>query len=239
MFLFRGLIVRIAIVFVVLVVAAGAGWWFFIREDAKLATSAPAIPEEAKSSSAPAGSGTSTGSTRYSIIPEQSEAAFFANEKLAKLSLPSTAKGSTKVVQGTFYLTPNGLDTTQESKFTVDLTTLKSDERQRDRQVQGRGLETAKYPTATFVATKIEGLPADFPAGQEVPLKLTGTMDLHGVQKQLTWDVKMRKEGNAISALATVTFKYADFGIPQLNIAGIVSVEDSVTLQMQVVAQAA
>jgi hypothetical protein len=35
-----------------------------------------------------------------------------------------------------------------------------------------------------------------------------------------------------------VTFKFADFNIPQLNIAGIVSVQDHVTLQVQIIAQA-
>lgn len=245
MFLFKGLLFRLVAVAIVLVVLAGAGWWFFIRSDAELATSAPEIPQELKSStpalgatSAAATPAASGGAQKYTIIPEQSEAAYFADETLARVALPSTAKGSTKAIKGEFYLGKSGLDTTQESKFTVDLTTLKSDESRRDGQVQQRGLETAKYPAATFVATKLEGYPAEFPAGQEVPMKLTGMLDLHGVKKEVTWDVKMKKEGSAISALATVSFLYSDFNIPVLTIAGLVSVQDDVTLQVQVVAKA-
>ena len=241
MFLFRRWIFRAVAALIVLLVAAGAGWWFFIREDNKLATSAPAIPTELRSETTPPAQGSpasTTGVRRYSIVSAQSEAAYFAGEKLARLSLPSTAKGATRSIQGEFYLTPAGLDTTKESKFTVDLTTLKSDEANRDRQVNQRGLQTSRYPTATFVATKLDGYPAEFPAGQEVAMKLTGMMDLHGVKKELTWDVKMRKEGDAISALATVNFKYADFNIEQISIAGIATVDDNVTLQVQVVAQA-
>ncbi|MCL4231660.1 MAG: YceI family protein [Dehalococcoidia bacterium] len=236
---------RIAGAAVLLVILAAAGWWFFIRSDNELATTARDIPEEVKSGSAtPGAAGTSTaptvagGTRKYAIIAGESEAAYFADEKLANLPLPSTAKGTTKAIEGHFYLGADGLDTAQESKFTVDLTTLRSDQSRRDNQVQQRGLETAKYPKATFVAKKLEGYPKEFPAGQEVEMKLTGKLDLHGVTKEVTWDVKMKKEGDAISALATVNFKYADFNIPVLNIAGMVSVEDDVTLQVQVVAKA-
>jgi len=237
---FRTWIFRAFAALVVVLLAAGAGWWFFIREDNKLATTAPGIPAELKSTGtapAPGTPGSTAAGGHYSIVSAQSEAAYFAGEKLARVSLPSTAKGATKSIQGDFYLTPTGLDTTKESKFTVDLTTLKSDEANRDRQVNQRGLETSKFPSATFVATRLDGYPAEFPSGQEVAMKLTGMMDLHGVKKELTWDVKMRKEGDAISALATVNFKYADFNIAQISIGGFVSVDDNVTLQMQVVAK--
>ncbi len=241
MHMFRRWAFRAVAAFVVLLVAGGAGWWFFVREDNKLATSAPEIPAELKPGAtaiASGGPGSSAASRIYRIVPAQSEAAYFAGEKLARVSLPSTAKGSTKSIQGEFHLTPAGLDTTRESKFTVDLATIKSDESQRDRQVNQRGLETSKFPTATFIATRLDGYPAEFPAGQEVAMKLTGLMDLHGVKKELTWDIKLRREGDALSALATVNFKYAEFGIEQISIGGFVSVEDNVTLQLQAVAQA-
>ena len=75
-------------------------------------------------------------------------------------------------------------------------------------------------------------------AGAEQDVQLTGVLDLHGVQKEVTWDVKARHDGNVITALATTKFNFSDFNIPVLNIAGFVSVQDGVTLQVQVVAQA-
>ena len=57
-------------------------------------------------------------------------------------------------------------------------------------------------------------------------------------KKEVTWDVKARKDGNVITALATTKFPFSDFNIPVLNIAGFVSVQDDVTLQVQIVAQA-
>jgi hypothetical protein len=59
------------------------------------------------------------------------------------------------------------------------------------------------------------------------------------VQKEVTWEVEARREGNVITALATTNLMYEDSGIPVLNIGGFVSVEDDVTLQMQIIAQAA
>lgn len=232
-----------AAVVVIVIAAAVGGWWFFIREDAKLATNAPAIPADLKqtpAASAKTPGGTTGGGLTFTIISDRSEAAYFADEKLASLPLPSTAKGSTKDIAGEFHLTADGfdLDTSQPTAFTVNLKTLTSDKSQRDRRVQNQGLETSTYPTATFTATKVTGFDSSLPAGQEQTLQLSGTLDLHGVKKDVTWDVKAKRDGNIITALATVKFKFADFGIPVLNIADFVSVQDAVTLQVQVVAQA-
>lgn len=57
------------------------------------------------------------------------------------------------------------------------------------------------------------------------------------MQKEVTWDVKAKRDGNVLTALATVNFKYSDFGVTAPNIAGFVSVEEDVTLQVQVTAQ--
>jgi polyisoprenoid-binding protein YceI len=223
------------------VAAIAAGWWFFIREDNELATNAPEIPADLVNNTPATSSGeaTSGDSQAFTIISDRSEAAYFADEKLARLPLPSTAKGATKDVTGTFYLDEEGLglDPERASTFTVDLTTITSDEGMRDRRVQNDALQTSQFPTATFTASSVTGYDPSIPDGEEQNLKLTGMMDLHGVQKEITWDVKARRQGDVITALATVNFKYADFNIPVLNIAGFVTVEEDVTLQVQIVAQ--
>lgn len=187
----------------------------------------------------PGSSPVSSSGQAYTIISERSEAAYFADEQLANLPLPSTAKGSTNAITGTFYLTEDGLDLDPEqtSTFTVDLTTLKSDQDRRDSRVQSDGLETDQFPTATFTAESVTGYDPAIPEGEEQTLQLTGTLDLHGVRKEVTWDVKARREGDIMTALATLNFRYEEFNIPILNIAGFVSVEEDVTLQVQVVAQ--
>lgn len=249
--------------------AGAAGWWFFIREDAELATAplsfrdtptAETSPGETAASTAtptrsqdatpaadpddpPPAITASEGYTLYTVVAEHpsvdgaTEAAYFAEEKLARLSLPSTAKGTTFDVSGHFSIGPDGLDPNVPATITVGLASLKSDESRRDSRVRD-ALEVTKYPEATFTATSIGGWPGELPEGEEVALTVTGIMDLHGVQRELTWDVVARRQGEVISALATVNFRYEDFAIPVLNIAGFVTVEEDVTLQVLLIAEA-
>jgi polyisoprenoid-binding protein YceI len=181
----------------------------------------------------------SADSLAFEVVSASSEAAYFADEELASLGVPSTAKGSTSAVTGTFYLTADGweLEATQTSNFTVDLTDLASGEDRRDNRVQ-EALETGTYPTATFTVTSISGVDSSLDSSEQQEFQMTGILDLHGVQNDVTWEVEARREGNVITALATTNFLYADFNIPVLNIGGFVSVEDDVTLQVQIIAQA-
>lgn len=218
------------------VVAGIAVWYFAVREDAKLATQAPAIPSDLLQDGEPVAI---DGVLTYRIIPAESEAAYFADEQLASLSLPSTAKGATNEIDGVFYLTEDGFALASEpvSTFTIDLTSLKSNESRRDTRVQ-QALETGIYPTATFTIASVAGYDDSIPDGEEQVLTLGGVLDIHGVQNQVTWDVRARRDGNVITALATITFRFDDFGIRPPSFAGFVSVGDELTLQLQFVAEA-
>lgn len=229
-----------------LVVAAAAGWWFFVREDAELADAAPDIPQDLRTTptatpSATAGElpdgGQALEGTTFTILTGRSEASYFVDEKLARLPLPSTAQGTTRQVTGEFHLIETGLDPTRASKFTVDLQSLSSDEDMRDRRVHG-ALQTSQFPNATFVAKALTGPLESLNPTTDTDLKLMGTLEIKGVQKEVTWDVKARRDGNILTALATINFRFEDFDIPILNIGGFVTVEEDVTLQVQVTAQA-
>jgi len=228
--------------------AAAAGWWFLVRVDADLATSAPDIPQElveatatpdAASPDATVTPSAASETLAFAIIGERSEAAYFVDEELASVGLPSTAKGSTTAVDGTFYLTGDGtaLASDTPSQFTVDLSGLTSDKAMRDQRVQ-EAIETFQYPTATFTVTTATGYDPSIAEGEEQSLQLTGTLELHGVQREVTWDVKARREGNIITALATLTVSFADFNITAPTFFDIVSIDDKATLQVQLVAQA-
>ena len=225
------------------VAAIAAGWWFVIREDDKLATSAPEIPSDLVAStttpSAVASPGAGGGVLTFRVLAGRSEAAYFAGETLARLAVPSTAKGATNEIQGAFHLTPDGLALAPDtvSAFTAQLANLTSDEDRRDNRVRD-ALEVGRFPEATFTVSSVSGYDPAIPDGEEQTLELNGTLDLHGVQRDVTWDVKARRQGDVFTALATLNFRYDDFGITPPNIAGFVSVGEDVTLQVQIVAQA-
>jgi polyisoprenoid-binding protein YceI len=223
-------------------VAAAGGWWFLVRDTAQLATTPPEIPAALLNPTATPtaeAAEVSTGSIlTFEVNSELSEAAYFVNEELASLGVPSTAKGTTKQVNGTLYVTSDGsLAADAPSQFVVDLSGLRSDESKRDERVQDT-LETAQYPTATFTAMAVTGYDPTLPEGEEQVLQLTGTLDLHGVQKEVTWEVKAYRQGELISALATITVAFADFNMTAPTFAQIVSIDDKATLQVQLIAQA-
>jgi polyisoprenoid-binding protein YceI len=73
--------------------------------------------------------------------------------------------------------------------------------------------DAAKYPQATFRSTSVKAL-------GEGRLEVTGTLDLHGVQKPVVLEVKLNKvaphamgKKEAIGFDATATIKRSDFGI--------------------------
>ncbi len=221
----------------VAVLVLGAGWWFFVRSDAKLATGPPAIPQELlDATDAPGADGAE--SLSFRIVADRSEAAYFVGEQLASLSIPSTASGTTGDVEGEFHLTADGTalapDTT--SQFTIGLTSLQSDESIRDNRVQG-ALETGLFPTATFTFTSFSGYDPLIPEGEQQDIRLTGMLDLHGIQRQVTWKVEALRQANVITALATVTIAFADYGITPPSVGGFTLVGNDATLQVQLVAE--
>ena len=229
----------------VLVVGVIAGWWFFVRETAELATEPAEIPRELVGATEPPADGAAadgsgpSDSLIFQIIPEESEAAYFVDEQLASLPVPSTVTGTTNAIAGQLVFTADGaaLAAGNESTFTVDLTTLTSDESRRDNRVQD-ALETSAFPVATFMISGATGFDPSLPEGEQQNILLTGALDLHGVQHEVTWEVEIIREANVISALATVTIDFADFDVTPPNIAGIVSVGDELTLQVQLIARA-
>src|SRR5437867_12871897 len=96
-----------AAIIVTAAVAGGAGWWFLIREDNSLATNAPEIPQDlVQATASPASNATqpssAAGVLTFRINADRSQAAYFVNEELASVGLPSTAKGVTNDIEGEF-----------------------------------------------------------------------------------------------------------------------------------------
>jgi polyisoprenoid-binding protein YceI len=228
----------------VVAVAAGAGWYFFIREDAEPKVNSQVIDDSLRTAVAtsaaegtPSSRSSSGSGMAFVILPEQSEATYLAGETLASVGLPSTAEGATNEIAGTIYLTEDGwaLHPDNETKITVQLANLKTNQDRRDSRVRD-ALNVTEFPEATFVATSVTGVDSSLDPATEQTFQLTGTMTLHGVTKDVTWEVKARREGDIMTALATLEMLYSDFDITPPNIAGFVSVEDDVTLQMDIVA---
>jgi polyisoprenoid-binding protein YceI len=123
------------------------------------------------------------------------------------------------------------------SRIAVDISTLKTDQAQRDNFIKRNTLQVDQYPAAEFVPTKVEGLPSPLPPTGTYPFKLTGLMTIHGVQKEITWDVDAQRDGANLTGTATTQFKFGDFGMDPPRVAVVLSVVDDIRLEVNLVAQ--
>ena len=140
------------------------------------------------------------------------------------------AVGRTSNVTGT--MTIDGTTITAVD-ITADLTTLQSDEANRDRQLQRQGIETGTYPTATFSLTQpidIGSVPAD---GQVVDATATGNLTLHGVTKEVQIPLQARIDGGVITVVGSLPIQFADYNITSPQGMIVLSIEDHGTLELQ------
>jgi polyisoprenoid-binding protein YceI len=167
------------------------------------------------------------------FAPSGNEARYRVREQLANVSLPSDAVGRTSAISGAIVINADGSIASDQSKVSVDITGLKSDRSQRDRYLQNNVLQTSQYPAAEFVPTGVTGLPSPLPTSGAVAFQLTGDLTVHGVTKSVTWDVTATAtDGNDLAGTATTSFTFADFGLTQPRVPVVLSVEDTIKLEL-------
>jgi polyisoprenoid-binding protein YceI len=143
----------------------------------------------------------------------------------------STAVGRTSTITGSFTLAGTRVP---NASFSVDMTTVKSDRSIRDGQFQGRIMDTAQFPTATFELTAPIDLGAIPASGVQVTPKATGKLVLHGTTKTVTFTVTAKRSGNTIQILGSIPVTFADYGISNPS-GGPASVGDNGTLEFLLV----
>jgi polyisoprenoid-binding protein YceI len=102
-------------------------------------------------------------------------------------------------------------DSVNSANVIVDLTKVTSDESRRDGQFQGRIMNTATYPTATFKLTQPIALPS---TGGKVTVKATGELTTHGTTKSVTADIQAQRNGGTVQVTGSIPVVFADYNIP-------------------------
>ena len=134
----------------------------------------------------------------------------------------NTAVGRTKDITG--QLTVAGTTVTSAS-FTVDMTTVNSDESQRDAQFQGRIMDTATYPTATFRLTKAAHF-GSLPLGTVRSGTAAGELTLRGKTEPVGVPLQIERTGPTVAVLGSVNIVFAKWSIPNPSFAGLVTTND-------------
>jgi len=168
-------------------------------------------------------------------VAEGSKATYRVREQLAGINFPSDAVGSTTDVTGALVLGPDGSIDSAQSKLTVDLRTLKSDQDQRDNFIRGqRALNTEKFPTAEFVPREAKGLPWPFPSQPpaQAGFQLIGAMTVYGNTSDVTWNVVSTFNPQQLAGRAETSFTFDAFKIPKPQLARLLSVDDTIKLEI-------
>ena len=168
-------------------------------------------------------------------MTEGTTARYKVREQLAGVSFPSDAVGTTSAVSGVIVVNPDGSINASQSKITVDLRTIKSDQQMRDGYIQSRTLETEKFPTLEFVPRRAVGLPAPLPAGMQAQagFQLVGDMTLHGVTSETTWNVVATFGNEVVAGRATTTLQFPTFQLTKPSLARLLSVDDKIDLEIE------
>ena len=181
---------------------------------------------------APAQPAAPSGPARLDVA-DGTTASYRVQEQLAGINFPNEAVGSTSAVTGTIVLAADGSINSAQSKLTIDVRTLKSDQDGRDGYIQKRTLETDKFPTVEFVPKSIQGLPSPIPANGQAGVTLVGDMTVHGTTSPVTWTgiVTFAKDGS-VAGRATTNFTFATFGLTKPSLARVLSVDDKIQLEI-------
>ncbi len=173
------------------------------------------------------------GQLRLVLASEGNEARYRVREQLANLAFPSDAIGKTSAVSGLIVLAEDGAIVREESKFVVDLTTLRSDNNRRDNFIQRNTLQTGSYPMAEFAPTEALGLPFPLPTTGEVNFQLVGELTVHGVTHGVTWEVTAQAvDGRELVGSAATSVTFADFGMTAPQVPVVLSVQENIGLEL-------
>jgi polyisoprenoid-binding protein YceI len=209
---------------------------------AEVEAEAPAEPAEAAEQAEPSAASMQT----FVIIPAESRASYIVDEEflqdaLSKLGIEAGQKdviGSTQVVEGQIQLNPDDLSAVLgENNFTVDLSTLESDQDRRDKWIRENGPTFDRFPVAAFTATSLSGLPDSYNEGEELRFQVNGDLTVREVTVPVTFDAAATLNGDTLSGVLVTRGLISDFGIEPPAFANTLTVADDLGIQVEFTAK--
>lgn len=182
----------------------------------------------------------------FQIIPEKSQARYRVEEEFLQGAVDNLGKelgffeaiGTTNSLDGEFQLRIDGSSIGVEGgQFTVDLSTLTSDESRRDQRIRERHLESNRFPIATFVITGVEDFPAAYSEGEEITFKLLGEMTIREITNEAVLTTTAVLQDNMISGTAFTDIMMVDYGFDPPVIGGFLEALDPAHVEIEFTAE--
>ncbi len=165
----------------------------------------------------------------WRIDPNHSAAQFAVRHMMV-----STVRGQFDTMSGTVNYDPQN-PTAAKVMVEIDVASVNTRNERRDNDLRSENFfDVAKYPKMTFESTKVEKVGDG--------LKMTGNLTLHGVTKEVTFDVDgpaspiTTQRGMRTGASATAKISRKDFGMTWNRAieAGGVTVSDEVAITIDI-----
>ena len=169
----------------------------------------------------------------FSLDPTASEARFVIGENL--LGRETTAVGATQAVSGGLVLDLEDPSALAFEPFVVDVTTLRTDERQRDGQIQNRILQTngAGNGTVMFQPSAVSGLEFPLTPGTTQSVQLSGELTIKGVTRQAVFELELTVvSATELTGTAATVVKLTDYELQVPRVPLVARVDDEVRLEL-------
>jgi YceI-like domain len=174
----------------------------------------------------------STGLAGRWLLAAGSQAGYRVREQLAFLPAQSDAVGRTSSITGGATLAQSGgAVTITSASFNVAVNTLTSDRSMRDEKIHSVGLESDRYPTATFTLSTPLTLPSSALGDRVAHLSATGMFNIHGSSRRETIPLEVTLSGSTLQAAGSLRFPWSEFGMTALSIGGFVTVTDKAAME--------
>jgi polyisoprenoid-binding protein YceI len=174
----------------------------------------------------------SSAALRLVLTPNGSAARYRVREQLMGHDFSNDAVGETKNLSGAIAFDANGKVLRDESKFTLDASTFVSDQNRRDGYVRGRLLEAQDYPTITFVPTEVRGVKLPAPKSGSAQVQILGDLTVHGVTRPTVWNGTVQFSDGGLTGAASTSFTFQDIQMEQPRVPVLLSVADSIKLEI-------
>lgn len=199
------------------------------------ATAAPAATEPPPAATVAGDPPTLSVNRIVFTVAEGTVARYKVEEVLANTGF-KVATGETTDVSGSVALNPgDGSIIADASSIVVQAATLRTDSNRRDGYVRNRTLETDAYPEVVFRPKSIDGLPWPVGPGTAFPADFTiiGDLTVRDQTREVAWDATVTDAGPThASGTASVEFTFDDFGMDKPSVAIVLSVEDTIRLEL-------
>jgi polyisoprenoid-binding protein YceI len=191
--------------------------------------------------------GLPVGEQVYIIDPSASTASYIADEEffadaLTKYGIGAGRTGtvgSTQAIEGSFTLNWSDLSASLgENTFTVDLSTLTSDQSLRDGWLRNDGPRFGQYPNAIFVASGLQDAPSTYNLGDEVTFNMVGELTIREITQPATFAVTASLSADGVvTGVALADATMSDFGITPPNFLNTLTVADEFQIRVEFTAR--